>query len=391
MGYFDSLQGKPLIKDHKALAFTFVPKDLPHREAQMKRLFTMFRPVAEQGVPQNALLQGHVGTGKTALAKRFCIEFKDWAAKHGATVEYAFVNCRTRASNAAVILELTRHFQPNFPDRGFSNTEMLDSIRKEIVPKRVHFIVVLDEADVLIRKAGSDIIFQLTRFLEESLKGQGSVSLILVSQENVLELMDEAARSTFRRTTVVTFSRYTEPELRDIVAQRVDLAFHPHTVDDDIIDQVAAIAAQSGDARRAIDLLEKSGMLAEEAGADEVKADHVRKANAMSYSSLDASRLDDLERHRLLVLLAVARALRKQTTTTTGEVTRFYERACEEFGEKARGTTQFWKYMQDLSDRGLVETERTRSGFEGLTTRISLTEASAAELEDELVRRLGKD
>ena len=390
MGYFDSLQGKPLIKDHKALAFTYVPKDLPHREAQMKRLFTIFRSVAEEGVSQNALLHGRVGTGKTALAKRFCIEFREWAAKHGATVEHEVVNCRRRASNASVILALTNHFDPNFPDRGFSNTEMLDIIRKHIVPKKVHYLVVLDEVDVLIRRSGSDLLYQLTRFEEEGLKGQGSVSLILVSQENVLDIMDEASRSTFKRTSIVTFERYSERELRDIVAQRVGLAFHPHTVGDEVIDQVAAVAAQTGDARRAIDLLEKSGMLAEEALADEVKADHVRKANALAYSSLDTSRLDELERHRLLVLLAVARALKRQTTTTTGEVTRYYERACEEFGDKARGTTQFWKYLQDLSARGLVETER-RPGHEGLTTRISLTEASAAELEEELVRRLGAD
>jgi cell division control protein 6 len=267
---------------------------------------------------------------------------------------------------------------------------MLDSIRKHIASRKIQYIVVLDEVDVLLRKAGSDLIYQLTRFEEENLRSQGQMNLILVSQENALDLMEEAPRSSFKRTSIVTFERYSEPELRDIVAQRVGLAFHPHAVDDEVIDQVAAVAAQTGDARRAIDLLEKSGMLAEEAGADEVKADHVRKANALAYSELDTSRLDELERHRQLVLLAVARALKRSTTTTTGEVTRYYERACEEFGDKARGTTQFWKYLQDLSDRGLVDTER-KTGHEGLTTRITLTEASAAELEAELVKRLGRE
>ncbi len=391
MGYFESLQGRPIIKDHKALSFTYVPKELPHREGQMRRLFTIFRPVAEEGVSQHVLLRGRVGTGKTALAKRFCIEFKEWASKHGGTVEFEVVNCRRRTSNSSVILALTNHFDPNFPDRGFSSTEMLDIIRKFIVPKRVHFIVVLDEADVLLRKAGPDLIYILTRFEEEALKGQGSINLVLISQENVLELMDEASRSTFKSTSVVVFDRYTADELRDIVAQRVELAFHPRTVDEDIVSQIAKVAGQTGDARRAIDLLEKSGMLAEEAGANEVKADHVRKANALAYSELDTGRLDELDDQRMLVLLAIARSLKRQTTTTTGEVTKYYERACEEFGHKARSTTQFWKYVQDISARGIIETERSKSGAEGLTTRISLTEASAEDLEGELVRRLGKD
>jgi len=388
MGYFDSLQGRAIIKDHKALSFNYVPKELPHREPQMKRLFTMFRSVAEEGVPQNALLRGRVGTGKTALAKRFCLEFKVWAGKHDAAVEFEVVNCRRRASNASVLLALVTHFEANFPDRGFSNPEILDSIRKFLVKDRIHYVVVLDEVDVLLRKAGTDLIYQLTRFEEESLKGQGSINLILVSQENVLDLMDEASRSTFKRTSMVVFDRYTREELRDIVAQRVGLAFGPDTVDGEVIGQVASIAAETGDARRAIDLLEKSGMLAEEAGADAVAAEHVRKANALAYSQLDSGRLDDLDRQRLLVLLAVARALKRKSSTTTGEATGYYELACEEFGDKPRGTTQLWKYVRDLSDRGIINTERTRSGTEGLTTVITLTEASAADLEEELARRL---
>jgi cell division control protein 6 len=388
MGYFDSLQGRAIIKDKKALAFSYIPKELPHRGAQMTRLFTMFRSVAEEGVSQNALLRGRVGTGKTVLAKRFCQDFKEWAGRQHAAVEFKVVNCRRRASNTSVLLELVTHFDENFPDRGFSNPEMLDIIRKNLIKDRIHFVVVLDEVDVLLRKAGPDLIYQLTRFEEESLKSQGSISLILVSQENVLELMDEASRSTFKRTSMIEFDRYTREELHDIVAQRVGLAFAPDTVDEEVIAQVAAIAAETGDARRAIELLEKSGMLAEEEGASAVAAEHVRKANALAYSQLDAGRLDDLDRQRQLALLGVARALKRKSSTTTGEATGYYETACEEFGEKPRGTTQFWKYIRDLSDRGIIETERTRSGTEGLTTLITLTEASAVELEEELARRL---
>ena len=65
-----------------------------------------------------------------------------------------------------------------------------------------------------------------------------------------------------------------------------------------------------------------------------------------------------------------------------------YQVACEEFGEKPRGTTQFWKYIQDLSARGIINAERVQQGVEGLTTRITLTEASASDLEAELVKRL---
>ncbi len=389
MGYFDGMQGRAIISDHRSLSFNYVPKELPHREQQMRRMFSIFKSMAESGVSQNALLRGRVGTGKTALAKRFCMEFKDWAGGMDAAVEFEVVNCRRRTSKASVILALTNHFDPHFPDRGFSVTEMPDVIKKFLVKDRIHFIVVLDEVDVLLRKTGSDLIYLLTRFEEEELKGQDSVNLIMISQVNVLELMDEASRSTFKPSNVVVFDRYAEPELFDIVSQRVELAFHPRTVDEEIIGQIASIAAETGDARRAIDILEKAGQLAEEERREYVMVEHVRKANALAYSRLEIGQLKELDRQKQLVLLAVARALRDASSTTTGEVTRHYRVACEEDGERARSTTQFWKYVQELTARGFINAERTQSGLEGLTTRITLTEASASELTEALEGLVG--
>lgn len=388
MGYFDSIQGRPIIKDHKALSFTFVPKELPHREEQMRRMFSIFRSVAESGVSQNVLLRGRVGTGKTALAKRFSMEFKEWAAGKDAAVEFEVVNCRRRTSAAAVVLAMTTHFDKGFPDRGFSVPEMLDIIKKHLVKGHIHYFVILDEVDVLLRKAGSDLIYLLTRFEEEELRDQGSVNLIMVSQVNVLDLMDEASLSTFKPSNVIVFERYTEEELRDIISQRVDLAFHPHTVDEEVISQMAAIAAETGDARRAIDLLEKSGQLAEEEGAEFVGVEHVRKANAIAYSSLDTGKLDELDRPKTVLLLAILRALRKESVVTTGDVMKVYPVVCEEYGESPRQTTQFWKYVQDMAARGIINAERVKQGAEGLTTHITLTEASVEDLEAELVRRL---
>ena len=389
MGYFDNVQGRPIIKDHKALSFTYVPKELPHRDDQMKRMFSIFRSVAESGVSQNVALQGRVGTGKTALAKRFSMEFKDWAAGKDSAVEFTVVNCRRRTSPAAAVLALTNHFDKGFPDRGFSVPEMLDIIKKHLIKGHIHYFVILDEVDVLLRKSGSDLIYLLTRFEEEELRDQGSINLILVSQVNVMELMDEASLSTFKASNVITFDRYKERELHDIILQRVDLAFHPHTVDEEVIGQMAAIASETGDARRAIDLLEKSGQLAEEEAKEYVNVEHVRKANAIAYSTLDTSKLDELDRPKTVALLAICKALRKESVVTTGDVMKVYPVTCEEYGEKPRGTTQFWKYIQDMAARGIINADRVQQGADGLTTHITLTEASAEDLEAVLVKRLG--
>src|SRR5207237_3878189 len=116
---------------------------------------------------------------------------------------------------------------------------------------------------------------------EEGTTTKGNISMILISQRpNALEYMDAAALSTFRRTNVVEFPRYDRQELEDIVHGRVALAMHPGTVDDDLVDLIADIASEFGDARYGIELLEKAGLLAGEEQVDAVAGAPVRGAKA---------------------------------------------------------------------------------------------------------------
>src|SRR2546430_6953776 len=240
-----------------------------HREAQTQRLFSLLRPIVEAGASSNAFLYGAVGTGKTHTAKRFCLDFRKYASESNRAVDWDVVNCRQRMGDDAVLLRLLQHFDPHFPERGFSIAEKMESLRKHLEKHKLHFIVILDEVDALLKKSGADLIYSFARIAEEGTTTKGNISMILISQRpNALEYMDPAALSTFRRTNVVEFPRYDRAELEDIVQGRVALAMHPGTVDDDLIDLIADIASEFGDARYAIELLEKAGMLADEERAD---------------------------------------------------------------------------------------------------------------------------
>src|SRR4030067_2556786 len=185
--------GKSVFKDPRTLSFDFVPPRLVHREGQMKRLIMLYRPVIESNFAQNAVLTGSVGTGKTATAKRFCMDLKDFAEKQQKAVDWVLVNCRQRNSESSAVLAIVNHFPPNFPDRGFSITEMLRILRKDLEKRKVHLIVVLDEADMLLKKAGSDIISKLTRFGEEGVESKELASIMLISQKNVYDMIEVAS------------------------------------------------------------------------------------------------------------------------------------------------------------------------------------------------------
>ena len=380
--------GKSVFKDQRTLSFDYVPQRLVHREAQMKKLVMLYRPVVESNLSQNAVLTGSVGTGKTATAKRFCTDLKDFAEKQQKAVDWVLVNCRQRNSESSAVLHVVNHFQPNFPDRGFSITEMLRILRKDLEKRKVHLVIVLDEADVLLKKAGPDIIYKLTRFGEEKVDGRELVSLMLISQKNIFELLDASSTSTFKRTNVVEFGKYSSDELRDIVKTRAELAFHDGAIDDDAISLIAEVSSEWGDARFAIEILEKAGMLADEESAGRISVEHVRGAKAEAYSSITESKLAGLDRHQKLSLLGIARASRGKAYVTTGEAESAYKVACEEYSEKPRAHTAFWGLLKDLDMLGVVSAKKSGPGISGKTTVITLLDIPAKVLEQRMRQML---
>ena len=382
--------GKSVFKDQRTLSFDYVPQKLVHREAQMKKLAMLYKPVVESNLSQNAVLTGSVGTGKTAAAKRFCMDLKDFAEKQQKAVDWVLVNCRQRTSESSAVLHIVNHFQPNFPDRGFSITEMLRILRKDLEKRKVHLVIVLDEADMLLKKAGSDIIYKLTRFGEEKVEGKELVSLILISQKNVFDMLDASSTSTFKRTNVVEFGKYSLEELRDIVKSRTMLALNDGAIEDDSINLIAEVSSEWGDARFAIEILEKAGMLADEESAGKISVEHVRGAKAEAYSSITESKLAGLDKHQRLALLAIARTSRGKAYITTGEAESAYKVACEEYGEKARAHTAFWGLMKDLDMLGVVSAKKSGPGISGKTTVITLLDIPAKVLEQRMRQMLNK-
>ncbi|MCL2712777.1 MAG: AAA family ATPase [Methanomassiliicoccaceae archaeon] len=375
-----------IIKDGMKLSFDHVPERLVHREEQMSTLRMLFRPLFDDNRSETAFVTGSVGTGKTATVKRFCADMKRYGADNGKGVEYVIINCRQRNTENAIALQMIRHFDPGHPDRGFSVSEMLRTVRNIVETRKIRFVVVLDEADILVKKNTLDIIYQLSRFNEESVNQTASVSLILIAQEYIIDQIDVASLSTFKRTNTIRFSKYKRDELRDIVKLRADEALFPDRIRDDAVELIADISSEWGDARFAIDLLDKSARKGENKENGEITAEEVREAKAMIYSVVTESKLNDLDINRKVTLLAVARSIKENAYVVTGAVLKTYNVVCEEYDQPARKHTQFWTYVQDLERSGLVTTIVKGDSDGGRTTFISLpdipSKVLAKKLED---------
>jgi cell division control protein 6 len=386
----DELMSSSVIKNPNALDFDYIPEQLIHREEQLRFLAQMFKPLLS-GVSQNVIIKGPVGTGKTVIAKKFCNSIVNLARKQGKIIEYIHINCRKRSTDAMVLLGILNHFDSRFPDRGFSVQEMLEVLRKQLQRRNAQLLVVLDEVDALINKSGSGLIYSLTRFSDESFIEKTPVSVLLVSQKDVIQMFDSSSLSTFKRSNVLLLNKYTRNELHDIVDQRVNLAFHLGTVNKDCIELIADISSEWGDARFAIELLWKAGIAADHQHVDLVTPEHVRAAKAETYSIVTESKLKNLDHHQLLTLFAIAKRLRKDGTAyvSTGDAEKTYKITCEEYNEKPRTHTMFWTYLKEIENAGFINIKLSGKGHLGYTQFISLPDIPAEIVSDKIKDLLG--
>jgi cell division control protein 6 len=379
--------------DEGVLDINYVPFKLLHRESELRFLNSIFSFIidAPYEMSQRAVIVGGVGSGKTALAQRFGKDLETEAARRRVKAKYIHVNCReVRGSLFMALNRVVRKLRPNFPDRGFSANELLDTLMRILDEEDTQLILSLDEVDALIEKEGGDALYNLTRVQEARLERPRRLNLICISKDpEAFQGLDRSTLSTLQRN-IIRMSEYTSPQLADILSSRAEMAYRPGAISEEILGFIGELAAsENGDARYGIDLLWRAGKYAETDYSKEVYPEHVRKAAATLFSVISPTDLRQLSRHELLALLGISRHFRhsREPIATTGEAELAYQMACEERGEKPRGHTQYWKYLNRLSSLDAVSTKLDASE-KGRTQLISLRKIPAEYLEREVNRIL---
>jgi cell division control protein 6 len=383
-----------VFKDESKLDINFVPNRLPHREHEQRLLMEFFDFLLKfpERMAQRVLITGDVGTGKTVLAQRFGSDITSEAGKRNIKLRYIHVNCREyRGSLLLVLQHAVAVFRPNFPKRGFSAEEILSSLAQCLDEENAYAILALDEFDSLVEREGSEAVYKLTR-LQETRPGKPQrISLIgIIRDLALLNKLDASARSTLQRN-VISLEKYSEPQLVDILNERVAIAFERSVVPEDTVSLVAELArSESGNARFAIELLWRAGKYADAEDADVVLPECVRLAISSIFPTMKKAELSSLGLHERLFLLGVARFFKEseKAYASLTEVEKAYAVVCEEFNVEPSSHTQVWKYAQFLSDLGFLKTEVVSMATRGRSTQVSLPSISAVELEKELCASL---
>ncbi|MFC6954922.1 hypothetical protein [Halorubellus litoreus] len=136
-------------------------------------------------------------------------------------------------------------------------------------------IIVLDEVDSIGSK--DELLYKLSRAEKERDLTDTEISVIGISNNlSFRDKLDPRVQSSLCEREL-QFSTYDAGELQAILRDRADTAFKPNALDDGVIPYCAAlVASESGDARKALDLLYEAGQIARANDADVVTEAHVR-------------------------------------------------------------------------------------------------------------------
>lgn len=388
------LQRPSVFIDESKLSIDYVPTNLPHREGHLRKLTQLFRGVVEAPgrFSQKVLIIGDIGSGKTSVTKLFGQFFTEIAHNQGVNLLYVHVNARRERTEYMILNKILSALQTGIPRRGLATQELLSIILDIIETKNLYLLITLDELGVFLKRRGGELLYLLSRTVDDQLNAQQRVSLIGISRDPLFErFLDPSTWSTFQKN-MLFFSRYESTQLGDILIFRVKEAFLDGAVPPSTIDLIADIAGETGDARYALELLYNAAKIADENGVLRVSPEYVRSAKAFITPEIRREVLLELSPHRKLLLLAVCRLLKpsEEAYVTTGTLEERYGLVCEEYNQVPRSHTQVWSYIQDLVGLGILTAKISGEGHRGKTTLIGLPDIPAAVLERELELQLEK-
>lgn len=267
-----------LIRSETPLNTGYTPDHPVNRKKELDQIIDAIRPLTDRREPDNLLLFGPAGTGKTTLVNHVLCNLAEETR-----ITTAYINCWQYNTRSSLLTELLIQLGYPAPRKGKPVDELLARLR-EWVDKHHGAVVALDEFDQLSDQAA--VAYDLQ---EVSDTADHSLGLLLVSNQPPAQL-ELGPRSQSRLAYQPLAVRpYTEQDLAAILCHRADQAFSPDTVTDDAIDRIATtVAAQNGDCREALAILLRAGRLAEQDNAERSRSSMSSRLEVRNEASLTA-------------------------------------------------------------------------------------------------------
>ncbi len=348
MGLFDNMlnSNQTLFKNIDALDFAFVPKIIPYREEQQRRIATAIQPLFADRNGKNIVIYGMPGIGKTVACRHVLNELEEKTED----ITPIYVNCWEKNTSYKVALALCEEIR-----YVFTQNKKTDELFKEVIKglNKRKVVIVFDEID---KAEDYDFLYILAEQVYRK------TIIMITNFRTFLEDMDERVRSRIM-PELIEFKPYNLEETKGILKQRIEYAFFPNVWETDAFELVANRSFDLHDVRVGIHLLKDCAEQAEQKSSKKITYMHAKDALAKidEYSIAKSTDLDSDDK-KILELI------KKNTNSKIGDLFKLYSEA----GGSGVYKT-FQRKMKQFEEQNLIKCTRME-GAGGNTTIIEYVE-----------------
>jgi len=341
------------------------------RGRQTERLARHISPALGGALPPNLLIYGPSGTGKSVTCLHFLSTVAAMCSAKNVELRYCYVDLTTPKTCFGALNELaialdgkTRRYR-----KGIALEHIQETVIAALNRLRGVVCIMIDEVDNV--SVDSDVFYT---FLSKTLPKKVTPGLFYLFLTNRLEwekTIDPRILSVLKKTDII-FEPYDAMDLVEILNLRVEKALDTAKVDPGAIRKIAGYASrETGDARKAVELLVKSVKIAEET-TGHLGLDEVDQADSLLEVDKTDELIGSLAPQQRLALAACYRGLKSQKgKLTTGHAYRIYSDACLQKGNRALTQRRFSDMVSFLDLYGLVNARVTSKGRYGKTRELS--------------------
>jgi archaeal cell division control protein 6 len=371
-----------IFKNKKVLQSTYIPLEINHRDEQINYMAQILAPALRNDKPSNLFVYGKTGTGKTLAARYIAEQMENVAREKGLPLKIFYLNCKLKKiadTEYRLIAELARFFGKAVPPTGLPTDEVYNIFFNALNKEKKIIILIMDEIDQLVRKAGDEIIYNLTRINSELKESQ--LSIIGISNDLMFaNNLDPRVKSSLSEEEIV-FPPYNAMQIQDILKHRADHAFKKDTLEHGVIQKCAAYAAREhGDARRALELLRVAGEIAERQNQEKVVIANIDEAE----DKIERDRLIDMVRTHpkqfqatLYPILLLGQSGKKDIYT--GDIYELYKDICEKIGLRPLTQRRVSDIIAELDMLGIINAKVVSKGRFGRTREINISLSKTVE------------
>jgi Cdc6-like AAA superfamily ATPase len=234
----------------------YVPSSLPARHAERQQLSRALSPAENARRPNDVLLHGPSGVGKTVTARFMCNELRKAAG-----VPYTRISCVSASDTAILYQAITGHPRDSAIHRNAPVDRML-SVLDELAT--TPYVLILDEADTLPETNILELLFEVPMV---------SVIVICHDDEEWVGRLSEREASRFPISQRIHLDRYDVDELTAILQRRRKHGLLHGVASDDQLRRIADETA--GVARYGIQSLRAAAEFAEDREHDKIRDEDV--------------------------------------------------------------------------------------------------------------------